>query len=453
MAATKTLAAAVRSGTGKGAARSVRREGRVPAVIYGGGDAAEPISLDHRETHKQIYAGHFLTTIFEIDIEGRKERVIPRDYQLDRVKDTPVHVDFLRLRPGSKLRLEIPVHLVNLDQAPGIKRGGTLNIVRHTVEMLVPADAIPESIIGNLAGLDINGSLHISACEIPEGSVPVQRDRDFTVATIVAPSGLAESQRRRCRRRPGRRRQGRRRCQGRQGHEGRTRRQGRGQEVTVRPSTMSAPASAGVRRPPGSAMLLLVGLGNPGARYAGNRHNIGFMAIDAIARAHRASPFRSRFLRARGRRDDRGRKDRPAEAHYLHERERPGGRCCGALLQDRPDDIAVLHDELDLAPGKLRVKTGGGNAGHNGLRSITAHLGNDYRRIRLGIGHPGDKAQVHNFVLNDFGKGERAWVEALCDAVADNVGLLAQRQDASFQNKVHLRMEAAGFAEVSLPGR
>ena len=193
MAATKTLAAAVRSGTGKGAARSVRREGRVPAVIYGGGDAAEPISLDHRETHKHIYAGHFLTTIFEINIEGRKERVIPRDYQLDRVKDTPVHVDFLRLRPGSKLRLQIPVHLVNLDQSPGIKRGGTLNIVRHTVEMLVPADAIPESIIGNLSGLDINGSLHISACEIPEGSVPVQRDRDFTVATIVAPSGLAEA--------------------------------------------------------------------------------------------------------------------------------------------------------------------------------------------------------------------------------------------------------------------
>ncbi len=193
MAATKTLAAAVRSGTGKGAARSVRREGRVPAVIYGGGDAAEPISLDHRETHKQIYAGHFLTTIFEIDIDGRKERVIPRDYQLDRVKDTPVHVDFLRLRPGSKLRLEIPVHLVNLDQSPGIKRGGTLNIVRHTVEMLVPADAIPDAIIGDLAGLDINGSLHISACVIPEGCVPVLRDRDFTLATIVAPSGLAEA--------------------------------------------------------------------------------------------------------------------------------------------------------------------------------------------------------------------------------------------------------------------
>ncbi len=98
------------------------------------------------------------------------------------------------------------------------------------------------------------------------------------------------------------------------------------------------------------------------------------------------------------------------------------------------------------------MKTGGGNAGHNGLRSITAHLGNDYRRLRLGIGHPGDKALVHGFVLNDFGRGERAWVEALCDAVADNVGLLAKRQDASLQNRVHLRMEAAGFGDVGLPG-
>ncbi len=193
MAATKTLAAAVRSGTGKGAARSVRRAGRVPGVIYGGGEAAEPISLDFREANKLIYAGHFLTTIFELDIEGRKERVIPRDYQLDVVKDTPLHVDFMRLKAGSRLRLDIPVHLVNADQAPGLKRGGTLNIVRHSVEMLVPADNIPESITGDLAGLDFNDSLHISAFQLPAGCEPVGRDRDFTIVTIAAPSGLAEA--------------------------------------------------------------------------------------------------------------------------------------------------------------------------------------------------------------------------------------------------------------------
>ena len=115
-------------------------------------------------------------------------------------------------------------------------------------------------------------------------------------------------------------------------------------------------------------------------------------------------------------------------------------------IRDR-SDIVAFHDELDLAPGKLRIKTGGGNAGHNGLRSLTAHMGNDYRRVRLGIGHPGDKAMVHNYVLGDFAKSERPWVDALCDATARNAELLAKGEDASFQNKVHLALEAAGFSQ------
>ena len=110
--------------------------------------------------------------------------------------------------------------------------------------------------------------------------------------------------------------------------------------------------------------------------------------------------------------------------------------------------IVVFHDELDLAPGKLRVKIGGGDAGHNGLRSITSHLTRDYRRVRLGIGHPGDKSLVHSYVLNDFGKGERGWVETLCDAIARNAKLLVAGDDAGFQNRVHLAMTAAGFGEV-----
>ena len=144
----------------------------MPAVIYGGGDAPEAISLNFRDAHKHIYAGHFLTTIFEIDIEGRKERVIPRDYQLDKIKDLPVHVDFMRLKPGSKLRLEIPLNLVNVDQSPGVKRGGTVNIVRHTVEMLVPADNIPDSVTADLSTLDIGGSLHTLGRGTPRGLRP-----------------------------------------------------------------------------------------------------------------------------------------------------------------------------------------------------------------------------------------------------------------------------------------
>ena len=146
MAAIKQLAAVTRSGTGKGAARSVRREGRVPGVIYGGGEKPEPISVDFKELNKLVYAGHFLTTIFELDIDGRKERVLPRDYQLDVVTDKPVHVDFLRLRAGSRVRIAVPVHVVNREASPGVKKGGAVNLVLHSLELLAPADAIPEAI-------------------------------------------------------------------------------------------------------------------------------------------------------------------------------------------------------------------------------------------------------------------------------------------------------------------
>ena len=193
MAEMKTLTATVRSGTGKGAARSVRREGRIPGVIYGGGDAPESITLDYRDLNKLIYAGHFLTTIFEIDVGGRKERVIPRDYQLDVVRDTPMHIDFLRLKAGSSLRIDVPVHFINQDISPGLKKGGTLNIVLHTVEMRVPADAIPEAITVDLAKADINESIHISAVPLPEGCKPIIKDRDFTVATIVPPLVVEET--------------------------------------------------------------------------------------------------------------------------------------------------------------------------------------------------------------------------------------------------------------------
>ena len=192
MAETKTLAATVRSGTGKGASRSVRREGRIPGVIYGGGDAPTAIALNHRELNKLIYAGHFLTTIFDIEIDGKKERVIPRDYQLDVVTDVPLHVDFLRLKAGSTLKVDVPVHFINQETAPGIKRGGTLNVVRHTIEMRVPADKIPEAITIDLGQSDINDSIHISAVALPEGCKPTIT-RNFTIATIAPPTVREET--------------------------------------------------------------------------------------------------------------------------------------------------------------------------------------------------------------------------------------------------------------------
>jgi large subunit ribosomal protein L25 len=187
MAAVKELAATVRSGTGKGAARSERRAGRVPAVIYGGGEPPVTISLEYKTANRLIYAGGFLTTIFEIDVDGNKVRAIPRDFQLDVVKDTPLHIDFLRLKAGAKLRLDVPVHFTGQEASTALRQGGTLNIVRHTVEMNVPADKIPESITADIAGLEMGASLHISAITLPEGCEPVITDRDFTVATMVPP--------------------------------------------------------------------------------------------------------------------------------------------------------------------------------------------------------------------------------------------------------------------------
>jgi PTH1 family peptidyl-tRNA hydrolase len=193
-------------------------------------------------------------------------------------------------------------------------------------------------------------------------------------------------------------------------------------------------------------MRLLVGLGNPGAKHEGNRHNIGFMAVDAIARRHSFAPWRRRFQGETAEGSIEGHKVvllKPAT--YMNESGRAVGEAAH-FFKLGLGDIVVLHDELDLPPAKLRVKTGGGHAGHNGLRSISAHVGNDYRRVRLGIGHPGVKELVHAYVLNDFAKAERPWVEALCEAVADNAGQLAADKDSNFQNKVHLALQAKGIA-------
>src|SRR3979409_959299 len=194
-------------------------------------------------------------------------------------------------------------------------------------------------------------------------------------------------------------------------------------------------------------MRLFVGLGNPGAKFASHRHNIGFTVVDEIARRHGFAPWRRRF------------QGETAEGTLDHERVillkpltfmNESGRAvqeAANFFKLAADEIIVFQDELELPPAKVRVKVGGGIAGHNGLRSISSHIGNDYRRVRLGIGHPGVKELVHSHVLSDFAKSDRPWVEALCEAVADNAGLLTGDRDSTFQNKVHLVMQAKGFFE------
>src|ERR1039457_183251 len=192
-------------------------------------------------------------------------------------------------------------------------------------------------------------------------------------------------------------------------------------------------------------MLLFVGLGNPGPRHVGNRHNIGFMAVQAIAHRHDIAPWRKKFQGVAVEGTIAGEKLLLLlPGTFMNESGRAVAEAAN-FYKLAVSDIVVFHDELELPPGKLRVKIGGGNAGHNGLRSISAHVGNDYRRVRLGIGHPGDKKLVEFYVLQDFAKSERPGVEALCDIVADNAALLVEGKDSTFQNKVHLAMDAKGF--------
>jgi|UPI0003FD0BA2 PTH1 family peptidyl-tRNA hydrolase len=194
-------------------------------------------------------------------------------------------------------------------------------------------------------------------------------------------------------------------------------------------------------------MRLFVGLGNPGGKYTNNRHNIGFMAVDEIARRHGFGPWRRRFQGETSEGTLDGEKVvvlKPTT--FMNESGRAVQEAAN-FFKLSAGEITVFQDELELPPGKVRVKIGGGIAGHNGLRSITSHIGNEYRRVRLGIGHPGIKELVHGHVLSDFAKSDRPWVAALCEAVADAAALLAAGRDPTFQNKVHLAMQARGFFE------
>ena len=191
MGQTYELSATVREKVGKGAARAVRRQSQIPAVIYGGKQPPVAIHLSDREVFFKIHGGGFLTTVATIDVAGEKIRVIPRDFQLDPVSDHPLHVDFLRIVAGSMVTVEVPVHFTNEGAAPGIRRGGVLNVVRHRIELVCPADQIPDHIVADLTGLDINDSLHISTITLPEGVRPTIA-RNFTVATIAAPAGVKE---------------------------------------------------------------------------------------------------------------------------------------------------------------------------------------------------------------------------------------------------------------------
>jgi large subunit ribosomal protein L25 len=194
MAETPVLEAVARAGTGKGAARSARREGLVPGVIYGGGEPPAPINIKFNELLKRLKAGKFLSTLLNVKVDGVDTRVICRGVQRDVVKDLPVHVDFLRLSERSRINLFIPIEFINHELSPGLKKGGVLIETRNEIELMVTAGSIPEKIVVDLSGTNIHDTIHISNVTLPAGSRPTISDRDFAVASIQPPSGLSAAE-------------------------------------------------------------------------------------------------------------------------------------------------------------------------------------------------------------------------------------------------------------------
>ena len=189
-----TLPAETRERAGKGASRALRRDGRVPAVIYGGKEEPVMIHIEEKELVKQLMIGHFMNSIVEIELGGTKLRTLPKDVALDPVKDRPIHADFLRMVKGGKIDVQVPVVFANEEASPGLKKGGVLNVVRHELELVCDNDRIPSEIVIDVTGKEVGDSIHISEVTLPEGSASAITDRDFTIATLVAPSALKRAE-------------------------------------------------------------------------------------------------------------------------------------------------------------------------------------------------------------------------------------------------------------------
>lgn len=189
-----TLSAETRDRAGKGASRELRRQNRIPAVIYGNKKDPEMIHVEEKALVKLLMTGHFMNSVIELELGGKKQIALPKDVSFHPVSDRPTHVDFFRIDKNAKVEVNVPVHFINEEASPGLKRGGVLNVVRHELELVCEADKIPEDIAIDVTGYDVGDSIHISNVTLPAGSVSAITDRDFTIATIVAPSAMKSSE-------------------------------------------------------------------------------------------------------------------------------------------------------------------------------------------------------------------------------------------------------------------
>ena len=194
MSDTLTLSAEARDRAGKGASRALRREGRVPAVIYGNNEDPQAVHVEGKSLNKLLGTGHFFNSVVTLEVGGKKVRTLPKDVAFHPVTERPLHADFLRVSAHAKVTVNVPVRFTNEDASPGLKRGGVLNVVRHELELVCDAARIPDEIVIDATGFDVGESIHISHVDLPKGAEPTITDRDFTIATIVAPSALKSSE-------------------------------------------------------------------------------------------------------------------------------------------------------------------------------------------------------------------------------------------------------------------
>tara|TARA_R110000782_G_scaffold48551_1_gene106182 strand:+ start:24612 stop:25250 length:639 start_codon:yes stop_codon:yes gene_type:complete len=189
-----TLSAEARDRAGKGASRALRREGRVPAVIYGNNEEPTLVHVEEKILNKMLGTGHFFNSVVMVEVDGKKVRTLPKDVAFHPVSDRPLHADFLRVSEHATVHVNVPVHFINEEKSPGLKRGGVLNVVRHELELVCDAASIPDQIEVDMTGYDVGDAVHISAVTLPKGTESAITDRDFTIATVVAPSSLKSSE-------------------------------------------------------------------------------------------------------------------------------------------------------------------------------------------------------------------------------------------------------------------
>ena len=414
-----------------------------PAILYGGKFENQKISIAKKDVKNFIGNESFLSTVFEIELDGKREKVLPRDVAYHVTTNEPIHLDLMRIVSGTKIIIEIPVKFINNNESPGLKRGGVLNIVRRKVELKCPADSIPEDITIDLAGTDIGTSIKISSVNLPENVTPTITDRDFVIATVAAPTVIKEPEK------PaeGEAVEG---AEGEGAVEGaeagteaaakdgeQPKKDEKGKETSS--DKKSAEKKPAEKKPAekNKNMLLLVGLGNPGPNSENNRHNIGFKIIDAINSHFKLSKQKPKF---KGLLTTGNIESKKVYAIKPLTFMNNSGTAIKELIDYFKIDaknVIVFHDDLDIDFGKVKAKIGGSSAGHNGIKSIDKFIGTDYSRVRVGIGHPKEKKRVNSHVLEDFKDDEEEKIKEITENIVKLVPTLIDKKIDLFSSKVN----------------